>query len=63
VRVEFDSGQSFDVPNDGPREDEPFSWSEPVEVELLGGVTGFRIRSLIHARVHVEAFRLEPVCE
>jgi hypothetical protein len=34
-----------------------------VEVELPGGVTGFRIRSLIHARVHVEAFRLEPVCE
>src|SRR3990172_1845798 len=63
VRVEFDSGPVFDVSNDGPRAAAPFSWSEPVEVELIGGVTGFRIRSLIHARMHVEAFRLEPVCE
>jgi subtilase family serine protease/flagellar hook assembly protein FlgD len=62
VRVELESGASFDVaPSDGGGG--PFVWSRPFEVDLPAGVLRFRIRSLVKATVHVEAFRLECACE
>lgn len=62
VRVELESGASFDVaPSDGG--EGPFVWSRPFEVDLPAGVLRFRIRSLVKATVHVEAFRLECDCE
>jgi len=62
VRVELESGASFDVaPSDGG--ESPFVWSRPFEVDLPAGVLRFRIRSLVKATVHVEAFRLECDCE
>jgi len=62
VRVELESGASFAVsPGDGGKG--PFVWSRPFEVDVPAGVFRFRIRSLVKATVHVEAFRLECECE
>jgi hypothetical protein len=59
VRVALQNGQSFDVAPTGGG----FTWSRPVDVYLPAGVFRFRIRSLVNATVHVEAFRLECDCE
>jgi len=44
-------------------EEGPFVWSRPVDVDVPAGVFRFRMRSLVKATVHVEAFRLECDCE
>ena len=62
VRVELESGASFDVSALGSEAVEPFFWSEPHRAEFPPGVSRFQIRSLIQAPVAVEAFRLVPEC-
>jgi hypothetical protein len=66
VKVVFWSGEFYELRPQGewnPKGPKRFVWSQPITVTLPRGANAFRIVSIVKGRVHVEAFRFEPVPE
>jgi hypothetical protein len=66
IAVRMPDGQVHAIREDGDDDDDGgggFGWSKPIEVDLSSGPQELHLLSIENAKVHVEGYRLTPICE